>query len=224
MTGLIIDDNEQDILQLKQALTRLDPLLKIDSTLNPFSALHQIRETTYDVIFLDMDMPELKGLNIAREIDGRRTPIIIVSAFPEYAVESVQFRPFDYLLKPVSLVKLRYAMLRVKEYIEDIGSKHYVRLQTGKNHFIQCPVDNILYIEAIGDYQKVWTEDEVFTILSSMDQLTKHMIQYDFIRIHRSYLVNPTMLKEILPKHVIIRDKKIPIGRSYRQNVSKLVG
>lgn len=217
LKGLIIDNSKSDIQYLCRILNRLDPSLSIDYTINPFLGLQRIKKKNFDVIFLDMEMPDLNGIKFLSELNQPEVPVIIVSSFPEYAVESTQFRPFDYLLKPVSVVKLGYALTRVKKFIKDRNLNRLFRFQTGKSEFTQCPVDDIYYIEAVGDYQKVNTTGNYILTISTMDELTERMKSFGFLRSHRSFLVNTKRILKTYSNSILVGDRKIPIGRTFKQ-------
>ena len=170
------------------------------------------------MIFLDMEMTDLNGIKFLSELNQPGIPVIIISSFPEYAIDSIQFRPFDYLLKPVSSVKLGYTLTRVKKFIKDRKLNRLFHFQTGKTQFTQCAVDDIYYIEAVGDYQKVNTTGNFILTISTMDELTERMKSFGFIRSHRSFLVNTKMILKMYSNSILVGDKKIPIGRTYKQH------
>jgi len=219
--GLIIDNCKSDIKHLTNTLSTLDPNLSIDYVINPSLGLQRIKSKKFDVIFLDMEMPDLNGIKFLSELNQPEIPVIIVSSFPEFAIESTQFRPFDYLLKPVSVVKLGYALSRVKKFINDRKLNRLFRFQTGKSQFTQCAVDDIYYIEATGDYQKVYTTGDYFLTISTMDDLTEQMKPLGFLRSHRSFLINTRMIMKIFSNSILVDNKKIPIGRTFKQQFRK---
>lgn len=215
--GLIIDDSKSDIQYLNHILHRLDPNLSIDYTINPFLGLQRIKKKTFDVIFLDMEMPDLNGVKFLSELNQPGIPVIIISSFPEYAIDTIQFRPFDYLMKPVSDIKLTYTLKRVRKYLNDRKLNKLFRFQTGKSEFTQCPVDDIYYIEAVGDYQKVNTTGNYILTISTMDELTEKMKSFGFLRSHRSFLVNTKRILRTYSNSILVGDRKIPIGRTFKQ-------
>ncbi len=217
MKGLIIDNCKSDIQHLTNTLRTIDPKLSIDSAINPFLGLQRIKNKKFDVIFLDMEMPDLNGIKFLSELNQPGIPVIIVSSFPEFAIESTQFRTFDYLLKPVSAVKLGYALERIKKFIKDRKLNRLFHFQTGKTQFTQCAVDDIYYVEATGDYQKVYTTSDYILTISTMDELTRQMKSLGFLRSHRSFLINTRMIMKTYSNSVLVDNKKIPIGRTFKK-------
>ncbi len=224
MRVLIIDDNLSDIDDLKDRLNQINQQIDVECCQNPFEGINIIKQWKFEVIFLDIEMPGLSGVDIARTQINDGTPIVIVSSFPEYAVECTQFRPFDYLLKPVSLKKLRYALQRIEDYLNKVEDNVQLQFQTGKSKYVYCDVDDILYFEAYGDYQKLFTCDERHVITDTMKELSNKMDPHHFIRIHRSFLINRKHIKQVFPKHVVIEDSELPIGWTYRNNLRNLLG
>lgn len=221
MRVFIVDDRNADITDLKNKLIQINSQIQIKFCQDPFEAVDILKKTKFDAVFLDIEMPGMSGLEIAESHLNDETPIIICSSFPEYAVDSAKFRPFDYLLKPVLPKKLKYALLRIEEYYSNNKNQQKIQFQTGKSKYVHCRVCDILYFEAWGDYQKMHTTEGKHLIIETMDELTEKMSLFNFIRIHRKYLVNHECISEIHPKYITINNIDLPIGRFYKKNLKK---
>lgn len=198
-------------------------------------AITILREEEIDLIFLDIEMPKLKGLDFLRTL--KHQPIVIItSAYEEYALESYELDVCDYLLKPFRFDRFLKAVNKALERYQ-LQAKTAVPSPTTENNptsppplfiksdkrHIQIALSDILYLESFGNYVKVWLENEFIltarTLSSFEDQLTDQ-----FIRIHKSFIVNKQHVAFLEGNMAVLKNKKaLPIGKSYRQGFKKFI-
>lgn len=235
LTCAIIDD-EPLATSLLESYANKTPFLDLKGTFNSaVHALAALSETPVQLLFLDIQMPELNGLEFSR-IVGTDTRIIFTTAFDRYAVDSYKVNALDYLLKPISYADFLtaankalqwYELLykpeapaesfvapaeKEKETIESIFIKTEYKL-------IQIELRKILYIEGLKDYVKIYVEDEPRPILSLMSMKTMEEIlpASRFIRVHRSFIVQPEKIKVIERNRIVFGKAYIPISDNYKQ-------
>lgn len=199
-------------------------------------AISILREKEIDLLFLDIQMPKLKGLDFLRTL--KSPPIVIItSAYEEYALESYELDICDYLLKPFRFDRFlkaankaldRYELQKkdiptnIQTTEEKSTSAKQLFIKSDKRH-IQIDQNDILYLESFGNYVKVWTEKEFIltqrTLSSFEDQLTE-----EFIRIHKSFIINTRYVTYLEGNVVVLKNKKsLPLGKNHRQIFRKFI-
>jgi len=221
LTCAIIDD-EPLALNLLESYVNKTPFLTLKGKYSSaVQAMRDISEKTVDLLFLDIQMPELSGLEFSKMIDAN-TRIIFTTAFEQYAIEGYKVNALDYLLKPISYIDFLQAankavqwfdlLQKPKEEIESIFVKSDYKL-------VQIDLDKILYIEGLKDYIKIYTEDSARPILSlmSMKAMEELLPESRFMRVHRSYIVQKQKIRVIDRGRIIFGKAYIPISDSYKQ-------
>ena len=223
---LAIDDEP---LALKQLVTYISKVPFLELAAQCQSALEArafLENDAVDAIFCDINMPDLNGMDFVKSLTV--PPLIVfTTAYSEYAVEGFRVNAVDYLLKPFSLQEFQRAANRLKERLEN--SSHPSALPTEDDAVIFVKTDyritkvhipDIRYVEAMSEYLKIWIENEpkpIITLLS-MKKMEERLPD-DFMRIHRSYIVNLTRIQEVNKNRVIMDDDThLPIGDLYREN------
>ena len=181
---------------------------------------HEFIEQT-DVLFLDIELPELNGLSYLKTID-QPPKVIITTAYANYAVNAFEENVLDYLVKPFSYERFFKAITRAKNQI--LKGKNeiekYLFVYTDKTHH-RIFIDDILYLKAEVDYVKIVTNDASLLVLDSLRNWEEKVAGYDFLRVHRSYIVNPNKVDKISGNRLFINNKVIPIGQSYKHSIMK---
>ena len=221
----IAEDEPLAAAKLKLFLEKLNEHGDISIFDNGISALAAIDRDRPDLIFLDIQMPGLTGMDIMRRISN--IPIIVTSAFDNYAIESFNFNVTDYLLKPYTLERLKVAIEKAKKTIwleqldqKNRGAQISVR-SDGRTEFIN--ENDIIYLESLKDYVRIVTSDQKQRLtLGTLSAYEEHLSSNIFTRVHRSFIINNNKVRSIGTQSVIMTDgQEIPIGRKYKTKTTK---
>jgi len=226
---LAIDDEPLALKQLVAYIQKVPFMELAAQCQNALEARAFLMNDTVDVIFCDINMPDLNGMDFVKSLAA--PPLVVfTTAYSEYAVEGFKVNAVDYLLKPFGLQDFQRAANRVRERLEVSGEKTEVRTEKAEpvdnNLFlktdyriVKVSIPDIRYIEAMSEYLKVWMEGEskpIITLLS-MKKMEERLPDY-FMRIHRSYIVNLTKIQEVNKNRVILdADTYLPIGDLYKE-------
>ena len=223
-TCLIVDDEP---LAIKVMQSHLDPLNDVEVVATFTSALDAfafLQERPVDLLFLDIQMPRLTGLDLVAALQDP-PKIILTTAYREYAVEGFDLDVVDYLLKPISLPRLlraldKYHRLTAKvELGEAPPSPHYLTLRVDRQA-MRVLVGDIWYVESLSDYVKVHTSERTLVTRERISHLEKTLAPHGFLRIHRSFLVATAAVTAFTADEVHVAEgPRLPIGRTYRQAV-----
>lgn len=227
---IIIDDDEIDRLTVVSFAKKF-PSLHIAGVFSDAQrALPTLEKQNIHILFLDIDMPELSGIEFRKK--AAHIPVcIFITAHPEHAVESFELDTLDFIVKPLKLDRFSQTVARIGDYLE---LKHKAQLFEasigGDTVYIKegheqtkVKLHDILYLEALKDYTKIVTPHKRHCVLSSIGTLLKENDFNSFIRIHRSYAVQKQYIKKILTNEVQLNnDVLIPIGRSYKSTLNEL--
>lgn len=190
---------------------------------NPLVALEELPGLNCDLVFLDMEMPEMNGLEFITAV--KNIPqIVVVSSKAEYAAESYNYDVSDYLVKPIELGRFEQAVQKVEEIASSIkmGDEETDHIFIKKNKgFSRVRFHDINYIEALADYVQINSNAERFTVLSTMKAITERLPDKKFLRIHRSFIVSIDKIDRIDENMVIIGEHTIPVSRSYKEVLMK---
>jgi DNA-binding LytR/AlgR family response regulator len=191
-------------------------------------AMAYMQKQKVDLIFLDIHMPDLSGLQLAECLPGKPF-IIFTTAYSEYAVESYEVRAIDYLLKPFEFNRFLKAVTRAQEQFElnesnaaAKTSKDYFFIKSGYQQ-IKVKYDEILYVEAAGNYMCFFTPTSKILSRLTIKEVLELLPQTQFMRVHKSYIVALPHIQRIEHNHIFIRQSKIPIGANYIDDVSKML-
>ncbi|WP_223557715.1 LytR/AlgR family response regulator transcription factor [Chryseobacterium lathyri] len=214
---IIVDDEPLAVSLLEKYVEKIPFFELVFSTENPILALEYIQTHDAHLIFLDIQMPELTGINFMK-IVGEKKKYILTTAYSEYALEGYEHNIIDYLLKPVSFERFYKCALKAQErfsFHEEMESHFFVK-SSGQQHRINF--NDIHYIESIKDYVNIRTADEEYIVLDTLKSM-ENQLSEKFIRIHKSFIINVDKIKSIGPKKVILPLHEIPIGENYRINL-----
>lgn len=202
-------------------------LKKAGNFYNGFEALEFLRKTTVDLIFLDINMPKLSGFELIKSLTNP-PKVIVTSAHQEFAIQGYELDISDYLLKPFSLERFVKALQKItpKEVPGTLKSPwvepNRIFLKTDKK-YIQIELDKIDYIEALGNYCKVFHQEGMIICPEKISDLETKLGRDLFLRVHKSYLVNAGKILSIEGNRIKIKDKEIPIGQTYKSEIAKLL-
>jgi DNA-binding LytR/AlgR family response regulator len=193
------------------------------------AALDLLRQETIDLIFLDINLPRLSGLNFLKTLD--RSPMVIfTTAYPEYAVEGFEANAVDYLVKPFSFERFLKAVNKAIEKSRYLQNQAEAQPPDSRQDFILLRADKklynvllseILYIEATGDYLKVFYADKHLVVHGTVNGFLEKFSQGEFIRVHKSFIISVNQINYIEGNQIRIGSTFIPIGRSYKEEVER---
>jgi DNA-binding LytR/AlgR family response regulator len=228
MRCLIVDDEPLAQQVLEEFAGRVHFLEVIGKCSSATEAIELIRNESVDLIFLDIQMPRLSGLDFIRSLHNP-PQFILVTAFSEYALQGFNVNATDYLMKPVPFdrflkaVNKAYELHRLRNKISNASDpvQRYLLVKSGYQT-IKIMVDSILYIEGLKDYVKIHTDSRkpVLSLLT-MKGLAASLPPSKFLRIHKSYIVATDRISTISRNRVMIGEKWIPVGENYREEFRK---
>lgn len=226
----IVDDSQIDRLTTA-SFVRKYSFLKIAGLFESASeALAAASRAEPDVLMLDIDMPEIDGLDLRAQLE-KVPACIFITAYPEYAVQSFDANALDFLVKPIREDRFGLSMNRL-QYFLDIHYKaemldHSLNddslfIKDGHEH-VKIQSYDIVYLEALKDYTGIVTKEKKYCVLSPLGNLLKEKAFQSFIRIHRSYAVQKKFIHKVTPKAVMVNNVLLPIGRSYKEVLDHLL-
>ncbi len=217
MRCLLVDDEEMSRKIVAGMCAQIEGIELVGICENALQALPYLEKEEIDLIFLDVEMPEMTGLDLVKSV--KQLPqIIFITSKQEYAVEAFEHRVTDYIQKPVQLPRLIKAIERAREVLNkrvaDDPNELYVRVD-GK--LVRLDLQDVLYIESIGDYVIFHTEKkEKFIVHSTLKNIDDKISNRKFLKVHRSFIVNLSKIVDIQETNLVIKDKVIPISRAHR--------
>lgn len=228
MTCIIIDD-EPLALDLLETYIPKVPFLELKGAFsNPFEASDYLKNNAVDLVFLDIQMPDITGIQWLKTLS--QPPIVIfTTAYSKYAVEGFNLDVLDYLLKPFDFKRFLKAVNKAHDYLLLLQN---VDNQAINNHFfvkseyqtIKIDFDTVLYIESMDDYCRIFlTNGKSILTLCSMKKMVEQLPPTLFCRVHRSYIIALSKIEKIVRKNVVISKKEIPIGDSFSEIFSAIL-
>ena len=228
----IVDDEPLAVNLLASYVEKIPFLELCGKYNNATDALHGIGEQPVDLLFLDIQMPELNGLELSKMIP-ENTRIVFTTAFDRYAVDGFRVNALDYLLKPISYADFMEACNKALQWFQLVQQSEQPAAATpaaaaeeprsifvkSEYKLLQINLDDIRYIEGLKDYVKIYTEQSQHPILSLMNMkaIEQMLPASRFIRVHRSFIVQKSKIREIERNRIVFGDVYIPIGDSYKQ-------
>lgn len=231
MNCLIVDDEYMARLLLEEYVKKVPFLTLVGTCENALEAFHLLKTEVVDVIFLDIQMPHLTGLEFAKILQNKPA-IVFTTAYSEHAVEGFQLDVVDYLLKPFSFERFVQAASKASNFVA-FHKKAPLPLPTeyslpgyffvksdGKQ--IKIRFDDILYIEGLKEYVSIYTTDKQRVVtLQSIKNLEAFLPKNTFLRIHKSYIISLAHIEALVGNQVEIHNKLLPIGATYKEEVMK---
>lgn len=232
--ALIVDDEPLAINVVVRYLEGFQDFEVVDTCQNALDAFNILDKKSVDVIFLDINMPTMSGLDLIRNL--KNPPLVVITtAFREYAIDSFDLEVIDYLVKPFSLDRFMNTIGRVKKRLaaastnpasketsQDSNESQHVFFKVDKR-MVKVMLDDIIYIESLKDYVRIKTSTENLINHNNLVSITEYLPEHKFIRIHRSYIIALDKVKAIEGNCVEIGGKLLPIGRNYQKTVKKLI-
>jgi len=236
MKCIIIDDEPLAIDIIESYCQALGAVDVIATFTNAIEALDFINNNSIDLVFSDIEMPNISGIELIRSLEGKVPYFIFTTAYPEYALEGFDLNAVDYLVKPIPFPRFIKAVNRVKEMLklshvntsfnvssagcEVINHEDDFIFVKSEYENIKIDIKKIKIIQGLKDYLKIHSEDsKAILTLMSFKEIQSKLPENTFIRVHRSYIVNVNKITSIQKNRIIIKEERIPIGESYKNLV-----
>lgn len=222
---IIVDDEPVSREILERYIADCTSLHLVSSCKNAFEANDLITSEKIDLIFLDINMPKLSGLKFYKSL-AHPPFVIFTTAYPEYAVEGFEVDAIDYLLKPFSFERFLKSVNKAMKIFnqQDVTSPgSYIILKSVKKLY-RVNIDEINYIEALGDYIKVDYADQAIVVHETFQHLLTILNESNLFRVHRSFAVSTSKFDHIEGNTIKIKDRSIPIGQKYRSEFLNIIG
>lgn len=213
----IVDDEILARNIIEDYCAKINTLELIINTGNPIEFINFSLQNELDLIFLDIEMPELNGMDILRSMINP-PKVILTTAYSEYAVESYNYDVVDYLLKPIKLSRFLKAVHKVSNTLTASAKDEETRKELQIKHDgmpINIAFDSILYIQSFGNYLKVFTNERMYLITETLTNITNKLPDF-FQRTHKSYIANISRVKKAKNTHLLIEDKEVPISTTFK--------
>ncbi|HKK74217.1 MAG TPA: LytTR family DNA-binding domain-containing protein [Saprospiraceae bacterium] len=223
MNCIIIDDEPLAIKVIEKYLERVPDINCRSTFSDPLKALDYLSEHSVDLLFLDINMPDLTGLGLLKLLK-QEVLVVFTTAYAEYAVKSYEYQAVDYLLKPFGLDRFLQAISKARERRPEEQLKEEVLLLRADRKIYRIPYSDILFLEAYGDYVKVHTKEQIIVPKIRLNQLEEELPTQWFIRTHRTYLINRGAVAFIEGNQLSIGTHKIPISRQQKETVFTALG
>jgi len=228
MNCLIVDDQKIFRMLIKRFLSLDSSLVLIGESEDAFDALQKIKDHRIDLIFLDVQMPGMSGLELAKILEGKSPLVIFTTSLAEYAVDAFDLNVIDFLLKPITPARFIKAVEKAKEVFQKnqlagIGQTNEFAFIRESNVVRRLKVPDILYLEATADYVNIRMENGHFLIHSSLKNIQQKLPPHLFLRVHRSFIVNVSKVDSSEGKTLIIKNYYVPVSDAYRSALNKVM-
>lgn len=223
IAAIALDDEPPALKVIEKFCEQIDGVQLQKTFTRPSEALKYINKFPVDLIFLDIQMPSLSGIDFCKMVP-QQTMVVFVTAFSEFAVEGFNLSALDYLLKPYTLDRFRQTMDKALEYQQYLAQKNaidcthiYIRADY---QLVKVRLSDVLYVEGCDDYVKIYLQDQKTLVARmTMKSIQERLPARDFIRVHRSFILSVSRIESLRNKMICICDREIPIGSSYEEAV-----
>ena len=240
---LAVDDEAPALLILADYICQLPFLTLVGTTTNPIEALTMVQQSLVDLVFLDIQMPRLTGLQFLK-LAGNRCKVILTTAYPEYALEGYENDVVDYLLKPISFERFFKAAQKAMALLPGPAPEPIVPVPLtspvlavaapppaghmfvkgeSKNKFLRVNYADILYIEGLSNYVSIHLPTQRVVTYQTLRELAETLPQPPFLRVHKSFIVSLDKVRMVDGNTIYIQDKEIPVGDTYREMLYRLI-
>ncbi|EHQ27250.1 LytR/AlgR family response regulator transcription factor [Mucilaginibacter paludis] len=233
---LVVDDEPLALHILEDYISKIPFLTLVKSTTNPIEALSLVQNGEVDLVFLDVQMPELTGIQFLKIANGK-VKVILTTAYSQYALEGYELDVVDYLLKPIAFDRFYKSVQKAQTIISPLTAPAVVAKEEAPKqdiltdfifvkteHKIQkVYLHDILFIEGLKDYISIFTSTERIITLQIMKKMEEALPEKHFIRVHKSYIVALNKIDSIERSRIWIKDKIIPVGDTYRDQFFKII-
>lgn len=228
---LVVDDDEIDRMAVEMHAAKFPFLQKVADFNNAIGAFEFISEFHPDIVFADIEMPEISGLELVRRLNGQVAAPVFITSHPEFAIESYDIEAFDYLLKPINQERFSTCAMRLLDFFK-LRSRAFafdseqqsdsIVIKQGYDVF-KIPLNSLLYVEAMKDYTRIITTDKQYLVLGTLTSMHDKLPADAFVRVHRSYIVNRKKVHAVKGNKIHIGIYELPVGKLYKNVLSGLL-
>ncbi len=229
MNCIIVDDNKMARTALKKLIEQVAFLELQEECASSVDAYNYLIKETVDLVFLDVEMPGMTGIELVRNLE-KRPIIILITSKTDYAVEAFELNVADYIIKPVTLSRFMAAVSKAKELFEIKGQKIELNEKDKEYMFVRSnsiltkiKVKDITYIQALGDYVNIYTLDNRYTVHITLKGMEEKLPQDKFYRLHRSYLIALDHIDKVEEGTAFIGKHPVPIGEQYKKELLRKI-
>lgn len=223
-TCVIIDDEPLAIKVLREHLDKFGDRFVTEKFTDPVEAFSFLAQHEVDLIFLDINMPGISGMDLLRSI-SHPPKVIFTTAYRDFAVDAFELNALDYLVKPISFQRFLKAIERFMDVAmqekETSGAKEFMIFKENKIHH-KVALKDIFYVESMDNYLKIHTKSKMIISYGNLTEL-EEKLGIIFLRIHRSFIVNTKYVSSYTSSEVSINEKRFPVGRSYRERARNVL-
>lgn len=221
---VVVDDDELSIELIKNYIENLDFLYLEASFTNPAEGIKYLQENKIDILFCDIQMPVISGIELVRSLDDPPNVIMTTSSI-NHAIDAYDCNVVDYLVKPVAFDRFLKACKKVKKHEEKVTNKSqndslFVKINS---QMIRFNINDILFVEANGDYVSIHTTQNKYVASTTLREIEETLDPVYFTRIHRSYIVALNKIDKISNNQVFIKNEKLPISSSFKEHLLSLI-
>ena len=222
---VVIDDEPYAQKLLEDYIKRI-PILELKATfISPVKAFPYFKEKDVDLVFLDIEMPYINGIDFSSLLDNHKTKIIYTTAYSSYAVKSYERNALDYLVKPINFDRFLKAVNKYPIYVKNnkslLEEENNIFVKSGRD-LIRINLDELLYVKGLKDYVVFKTFKEEYIINNSLKNLEKKLSN-QFVRVHHSYIINFEKINAFKDNHLVINNIRVPISKSYKSALTKRI-
>jgi DNA-binding LytR/AlgR family response regulator len=226
MNALVIDDNKIARTTIMQLAERVSDIRIVGECADAIDAYNLMQSQPVDLLFLDIEMPGMTGLELTKNLLKKRPIIIFITSKREYAADAFDLNVVDYIIKPVTSARFIQAVDKAREVLEsnqeevNVKEEEFIFIRDS-NIVRRLKLDNILYAEAMGDYVKLYTPEKFYAIHTTLKAVEEKLPASGFQRVHRSFLVAINKIDSMEGGAIIIQRKPIPVADAYRSTLNK---
>ncbi|HVM86934.1 MAG TPA: LytTR family DNA-binding domain-containing protein [Puia sp.] len=226
---IIVDDDELSRISVEAEASKFSFLSKTGSCSNAIEAMELVSRCNPDIIFADVEMPEISGIDFIKAVSGKKIVPVFITSHPEFALEGYELEAFDYLLKPLSEQRFERCALRLRDFFELKQNAYAFTKELESNRIVikqgydkyKIDLSEVLYLEAMKDYTKIVTVKKNYLVLETITGMQNKLPKEKFLRIHRSYVVNQDKIEAVKTGIIIIGMYELPIGKMYKDILQK---
>ncbi len=221
MRAIIVDDDKISRELIQDYVTDTEGIELLGTFPSAIEANNFLSNNHVDLIFLDVEMPKMTGMELLKSLDEKPL-IVLITAKEKYAIEAFEHEVLDYLVKPVEYTRFIKAFQKAKNRLKpsqlDRITKESIFIKVD-SELINLPFRDILWIEALGDYINIITSHAKLVVLSTMKNIEEKLPTTQFVRVHRSYFVRLDRIKKISEDIILVENKLIPVSKSYKKEL-----
>jgi two-component system LytT family response regulator len=227
MNCIVVDDNKMARTAIRQLIEQVEFLNLKQECESPVEAFNYLKTENIDLVFLDVEMPGMSGIELIKNLE-KRPIVILITAKKDYAVEAFELNVADYIIKPVNISRFTKAVSRAKELFDAKEQKPDNRTREKDFIFVRSNsiltkirINDITYVQALGDYVNIFTSDKRFTVHCTLKSMEEKLPQSKFYRLHRSYLAAINHIDNVEENTAYLEKHTLPIGEQFKKELLK---